>query len=248
MGEFGAVHGVEMKMLDTREHQHAALLGRDHGGDGMAQLGVFVEPIEQMAEPLGHVGATHAGEFFELRHIGDGQDARCNLGRDAARAAALDETQIHIHIKEELGDGAGGAGIELALQVVDIIVRRAGLGVGLGVGGDADIKIRDFHEARDQFIGIGVAIFHVGARGIGRHIAAQGHNIAHASGPVFTGDGVNLGAAGIDAGEMRRRGEIRLAPDAGDGGMGALTRGAACAIRHRDKAWPQWCQRTDDLP
>jgi len=62
------------------------------------------------------------------------------------------------------------------------------------------------------------------------------------------GDGIDLGAAGADAGEMRRRLERRLAANAGHGRMGALARRAAGAVGHRDEARRQPFEPLDRLP
>ena len=44
--QLDAVESIEVEIIDPGKHEHAALLGGDHGSDGMPQLGFFVEPIE----------------------------------------------------------------------------------------------------------------------------------------------------------------------------------------------------------
>src|SRR5262249_37870077 len=64
-------------------------------------------------------------------------------------------------------------------------------------------------------------------------IAAQRYDVAHAGRAIVADHGVDLGAGGGDAGEMRGRGERSLAKDALDGCVGALAGRTAGAVGHR---------------
>ena len=126
----------------------------------------------------------------------------------------------------------------LACEHVDVGVEVGAFGVFFRIGGDRDLDVGIAPlDAGDEF---GRSLVAVGMRGIGGadaagRIAAQRHDVADADLVIAADDVVDLAARGSDAGQMRRRDEVGLGEDAGDGGMGALPGRSAGAIGHRDE-------------
>ena len=110
-------------------------------------------------------------------------------------------------------------------------------------------KSADALQARDEIRRIGEAI---GMRHIGRlaldRIAAQRDEVANALIPVATRDVEHFAARSADTGEMRRARERRLALNARDETVRALTRRSICAIRHGDEARRERHQALHRLP
>ena len=109
--------------------------------------------------------------------------------------------------------------------------------MALRVGRDRDLEIADALEARDQLgrglVAVGVGL--VGRAGPGVRVTAQRHDVAHARLPIVLGDGVDLGPARRDAGEVRGGTDRRLVDDALQHRVGALAGVAAGAVSHRDE-------------
>src|SRR3982074_3670944 len=55
--EVRAVHGVEMKGIDAVLRQFLHLAGRDGRGDQFSRLGVVIEAVEFLRQPVRHRGA-----------------------------------------------------------------------------------------------------------------------------------------------------------------------------------------------
>jgi len=79
-------------------------------------------------------------------------------------------------------------------------------------------------------------------------IAAQRDDVAHARLPIGLGDLGDLGAARIDAGEVRGRHQLGLAHQPRDRVVGAVPRRPAGAVGDRDEARRERRQRLDRLP
>ena len=82
----------------------------------------------------------------------------------------------------------------------------------------------------------------------GGRIAAQRHDVADADLVIARDHVVDIDARRIHASEMRGRNEIGLVEDAGNGGVGALARGATGAIGHRDEIRGEGGETFDHIP
>src|SRR3546814_4285528 len=69
-----------------------------------------------------------------FRSIGDGQNARHDLSRYAARRRPVAKAEEGVGFKEELADAARRARIELALQELHVAVGRQGFRMALRIG------------------------------------------------------------------------------------------------------------------
>src|SRR4029079_5135787 len=79
-------------------------------------------------------------------------------------------------------------------------------------------------------------------------VAAQRHDMADTDVPIIADHGVDLLARRVNAGEMRRRLQLRLFQDAGDRGVGALAGGTTRAIGDGNIARPQRLEPPDGAP
>src|SRR6185295_12495163 len=140
-GKLGAVQRIEMKLVDAMPLQHVHLLDRHGGRDHLAGLGVVLEPVEAMLEPLRDGRAATLGEARDLREARDRQDAGHDGRMDAARRALVTEAQEHLRVVEELRDGARSTRIDLALQVVEIELGARRLGMFLGIRGHRNLEV-----------------------------------------------------------------------------------------------------------
>src|SRR6202162_4735000 len=84
--EVGAVHGVEMKGVDSVLVELLHLACRDGGRHQLAGLGVVVEAFEFGGEPVRHAGAGAGHEGPRLLEIMHRHDAGHDRNEDAARA------------------------------------------------------------------------------------------------------------------------------------------------------------------
>src|SRR4051812_33112876 len=93
VGELRAVQRVEMKLIDAVSLQRVHLFDGHGGRNQLARLGIVLESIEAMLQPLGNGRAAARREPGDLRETGDRQDARHDRCVDAARRAAIAEAQ-----------------------------------------------------------------------------------------------------------------------------------------------------------
>src|SRR3954469_17914957 len=83
--EVRAVHGVEVKGIDAVLSELLHLTGRNGGSDQLAGVGIVVEALEFVCEPVGH-GRSRAGdEVAGLLEIVHRHDAGHDRNGDAAR-------------------------------------------------------------------------------------------------------------------------------------------------------------------
>jgi len=120
--------------------------------------------------------------------------------------------------------------------------------VDLRIGGNRNFEIGDVLQPSHQIGGIGVAARTWDVAAAAGHIATQRHNVAHADLPVGTGDGVNLVARGIHAGQVRGRCQRGFAHDARYSGVGAGLGGASGAVGDRDETRRQRLKPVDTVP
>src|SRR3954468_16995566 len=105
-GGLRAVQRIEMKLVDAMPLQQVHLLDGHCGRDHLARLGVVLEPVEAVLEPVRDARAAALGEARDLREARDRQDARHDGRVDAARRALVAKAQEHLRVVEELRDGA----------------------------------------------------------------------------------------------------------------------------------------------
>src|SRR3546814_16821726 len=86
-----------------------------------------------------------------FRSIGDGQNARHDLSRYAARRRPVAKAEEGVGFKEELADAARRARIELAPQELHVAVGRPGFRMALPIGGARYLNRRDFQRPIGPF-------------------------------------------------------------------------------------------------
>src|SRR5579862_5950 len=139
--QIGAVHGVEMKGIDAALVELLHLAGGNRGSHQLAGLGVVVEAVELLREPVRHGGARAGDEVSRLLEIVHRHDAGDDRNIDAAPADAVEIAEVEIVIEEDLRDGARGAGVDLGLQRIDVGVETRALRVLLRIGRDRDLDV-----------------------------------------------------------------------------------------------------------
>ncbi|CAB4760222.1 unannotated protein [freshwater metagenome] len=160
------------------------------------------------------------------------------------------ETLVVACIEEELRDREFGAGILLARQNDRIIGKIRRLGVALRERSDANAEVAHRRDELHEFVGVRETILVLNPRGsrAARRIPAQRENRANASGCELVDDRSNLIPAGPDAGEVRQWRERGLGGNAPDDADGAVARGSASTVRHRDQARAEPLEITNRLP
>src|SRR5262249_53753861 len=135
-------------------------------------------------------------------------------------------------------------GVDLPLEMVDAEVEIAALGVALRMAATDDAEVvAALTDEPDHIDGIAEAVRGTAKRGIGRDVAADGHDVLDPTG----GDQVEMGrqllARRLDAGDVRRAldAEGADARDQLDRRLARLATGA----RHRHEARTQGTQRLD---
>ena len=201
-------------MADTTGIQLAAQFGGYGGGDQLARGGQSVEAFEHFVHPAGDGGAALAGELAGRRDIGDGEDPGNDLDVHPGGGDAVAEAEEILGREEELADRAVGPGIDLALEMVEVGLGTGRFRVNLGIASDRNVERRDLLQPGDQIGGGGIAVRMrgKGAAGLGR-IAAQRDEVPDPGVPIGLRDRIDFIAAGVDAGEVRRRGERGLGDD-----------------------------------
>src|SRR5690606_27506756 len=92
--EIGAIHGVEMELVDTTVDEVDHLLGRNGCGNQLPCVHIIVEALEPRREPGGNAGSRLGGEIGRLLEVLNGNDARHNGDVDATGANAVEITEI----------------------------------------------------------------------------------------------------------------------------------------------------------
>src|SRR6478609_3308414 len=104
--EIGAVHGVEVEGIDAVFCQFLHLAGRNGGRDQFAGIGIVIEPVELLRQPVRHRRAGAGDEIARLLEIVHRHDAGNDRDFDAAGADAVEVAEVEIVVEEHLGDGA----------------------------------------------------------------------------------------------------------------------------------------------
>src|SRR5690349_3682069 len=132
---------VADRVGQLRAVQRVDLLDGDGRRNQLARLGVVLEAVEAMLQPIGDRGAAALGEFRDLREARDRQDARHDRRVDAARRATIAEAQEHVGVIEELRDRARGARVDLALEIAQVGLEARRLRMFLRVGSHGDFEV-----------------------------------------------------------------------------------------------------------
>src|SRR6185437_2630838 len=104
--EIGAVHGVEMEGVDAMLGELLHLAGGHRRRHKFACVGIVVESVEFLREPVRHRGAGAGHEVARLPEIMHRHDAGYDRNADAARADAVEVAEVEVVVEEDLGDGA----------------------------------------------------------------------------------------------------------------------------------------------
>ncbi len=215
--EIGAVQRVEVELADALIDQVHHLLGCHGGGDEMGRLRIVVEAVEAPRQPGRHGRPAPPRKARHLLEIVDRHDAGHDRRPDAARARRLQEAQVVRVVEEELRDDARGARIDLGFEVVEIGIDAAAVGVLLGIAGDRDLEVRrsasgpqraprHWRSRRDAARTCAPAP----AGGSPRRATMW----SHARRLVGARHLVDFGVGRLDAGQVRRGHERRLAHEA----------------------------------
>src|SRR6202165_2382273 len=194
--EVRAVHGVEMKGIDAVLGEFLHLAGGDGGGHQFAGVGIVVEALEFLREPVRHGGAGARDKIAGLLEVVHRHDAGHDRNGDAAGANPVEIAKIEVVVEEDLGDGAGSTGIDLGFEDIDVGIEVAAFRMLLGVGGGGNTGVRmtavDIgHEIRRM--AIAVRMRGVGCADAIRRIAAQCYDMADADIVIEADDIVDLG-------------------------------------------------------
>src|SRR6266404_153492 len=249
--EIGAVHGVEVKGVDAVLGEFLHLAGGDGGRHQLAGFRIVVEAFEFLRKPVRYGGAGASDKIAGLFEIVHRHDAGHDRNRDAARTNPVEIAEIQVVVEEDLGDGAGRAGVDLGLEDIDVGIEVAALGVLLWIGGDGnfDVGMLPLDTGNEiRRTAITIRMRGVGGADAARRIAAKCYDMTDADIVIAADDLVDLAARRADAGQMRGRQQVSLSKDARDGGMGALPRGPAGAIGHRDEIGSQRRKTLDGFP
>src|SRR5687768_18075393 len=130
-----------MEMLDAVTLQMLHLLDRDGRGNQSARIGIIVEPVETMREPVRDARAATLRHPQHLRETRDRQDAGHDRRLNASGRTLISKTQEYVRIEKELRDRARRTGVELRLQIVELEARARRFGMYFGIGGDGDFEI-----------------------------------------------------------------------------------------------------------
>ena len=141
--EVGAVHRVEVQVLDAVVDQVEHLLGADGGGDEAAGRRVVLEALEPVGEPLRHARARAAGEIRRLLEILHRKDPRHDRDGDSGGLGDVEEAEKGGVVEEQVGDRPRRAGVDLALQEFDVVQQRRALRVFFGIGADRHLEAAD---------------------------------------------------------------------------------------------------------
>src|SRR5258705_7259431 len=249
--EVGAVHGVEVEGVDAVLGELLHLARGDGGGHQLAGLGVVVEALELVREPVRHRGAGTGDKIAGLLEIVHRHDAGHDRNRDAAGANPVEIAQVEVVVEEHLRNRARSTRIDLGLEHVDVGVDVRAFRMFFGIGRNRNLDVAVL--LLDACNKLGRRAIAIGMRGIGRadaarRIAAQRDDVADADIVIAADDLVDLAARGANAGQMRGRQEIGLGEDAGNGGMSALAGRAAGAIGHGNEIRGERRETLDGLP
>ena len=205
--------------------------------------------VKRLIQPRRNLRAAGQCEFARADPVFNRQNAGDDRRVDPCRRTGIAEAEKGLCFKEELRDRLGRACVNLALEPVDVGLLIRSLGVLFRVGANADCELAGVGQGRNQLAAIGKAlrVRHKPVRALGR-VAAQGDNLGHASGGELVGNLQRLGAAGIDAGQMRRHIEAGGLVQGAHRLAGQFAGGAARAIGHGHKPWVERRKRVDRLP
>src|ERR1700731_3068012 len=204
--EVRAVHGVEVKGVDAVLGQFLHLAGGDGGGHQLAGVGVVVEALELLRQPVRHAGAGAGDEGARLLEIVHRHDAGHDRNGDAARFDTVEIAKVEVVVEDNLRNGAGGTGIDLGREDIDVGVEGAAFRMLLGIGGDGNLDVGiTLLDAGDEF---GRGLVAIRMRGVGGadaagRIAAQRDDVADAGLVIAADDIVDLAARGADTGQVR---------------------------------------------
>ena len=102
--EVGAVHRVEVQVLDAVVDEVDHLLGADGGGDEAAGGCIVLEAVEAVGEPPRHARPGPTGEIGGLPEILHRKDPGHDRDIDPGRRGDVEEAEIGAVVEEELGD------------------------------------------------------------------------------------------------------------------------------------------------
>ena len=240
-----------MKLVEAAVAQLLHLVGQHGGGDDAAGFHILVQPV---------IGAWTARREWRRRPWPPCAPRRLKLVVGMmpgmmgmvmpALAASSRKRAVGVIVEAELAQRAAGARVHLGLEQFDVMAVAGRIRMAFGIKGDADLEGRDAADARDQFrrgagsrrdAGDRAPPCRACRRAAPRYGGCRRPNSparSRRSRPCDAPTQVRC-AAGL------RRG---LLDNALDGGMGALARGTARAIGHRDKSGRQRLQPLDRGP
>jgi hypothetical protein len=250
VAQLGAVQRVEMEFFHAVLLQLLHLFDRHRRGDQAARLGIVVQAVEAMRQPVGHARATAPRHAQHLRKTRDRQDARHDAGLDAGRGTAIPEAQEQAGVEEELRDGAIGAGVDLGSEIHQLEVRIGRFRMRLGIGGYGNLEIghrlQTFHQVDRVREALRVRNI-LAARAL-RRITTQRDDVTNAIRPIVAGDSQYFLARRADTGQMRSGGQRGALLYLRDDVVSARASRAVGTVSHRHEARLQRRQAFDRSP
>ena len=114
---------------------------------------------------------------------------------------AIPKPQEITRLEEKLGNGARRARVDFPFKIIEIGLLALSLWMGFRIGRNADLKIGNTFEARDQIRCVGVTAV-MGAITIDtrRRIAAQRDDMSNSRLPILDSDFINFTGGGTNTG------------------------------------------------
>src|SRR5688572_11957050 len=106
-----------MKVFDAVALQLLHLLDSDRRSNESSRVGIFIETVEAMGEPIRDASAATLRHAEHLRESSDRQDAGNDRRLNAGSCTLIAKPQKHVGIEEELRDRARRSGIDFRFQV-----------------------------------------------------------------------------------------------------------------------------------